>query len=149
MGLSRDLSKIKDTVCFVYPFSSCHSVPFHPQEDSEEEDTVATKQKPDAKPPHDVVHFHSAWKLVCTPCCCLFVILSTDFEAIVSGFFERMRGVCKGLLELVKSLERAFWGKLQHDFCNPRDRQYYMKVKNQLRAVRAAKMTINCSPASR
>ncbi|KAH3759074.1 hypothetical protein Pelo_9082 [Pelomyxa schiedti] len=118
-GLALDLSQIKDT-----------------EDDSEGEGNTSTEetrqQKPDAKPHHDVVRFLSAWKTI-------LMLLSPVA-------FERMRGVCKGLLDLVKCLERTFWCKLRYNFCNPRDRQHYMREKANAPAVRAIEMAINCSP---
>ncbi|KAH3756943.1 hypothetical protein Pelo_11252 [Pelomyxa schiedti] len=118
-GLALDLSQIKDT-----------------EDDSEEEGTTSTEetleQEPDAKPPHDVVRFRSAWIMI-------LMLLSPVA-------FERMRGVCKGLLTLVRSLERTFWCELRYNFCNPRERQHYMREKANAPAVRATEMAINCSP---
>ncbi|KAH3759090.1 hypothetical protein Pelo_9098 [Pelomyxa schiedti] len=118
-GLALDLSQIKDT-----------------EDDSEGEGNTSTEetrqQNPDAKPHHDVVRFLSAWKTI-------LMLLSPVV-------FERMRGVCKGLLGLVKSLERMYWSWLQYDFCNSRERQRYVREQKYPPAMRAIEMAINCSP---
>ncbi|KAH3756169.1 hypothetical protein Pelo_12020 [Pelomyxa schiedti] len=102
LGLALDLSKIRDM-----------------EKDSEEEDNTSTEEALEhGKPPHDVVRFHSAWKMI-------LMLLSPVG-------FERMRGVCRGLLELVKSLERI-------------ERQRY-REKKYPPAMRATAMAINCSP---